>query len=62
MEIEKEDLSASLAKPEFKPFQNDGKTGNSSAQEHSSRGQFLFSFVLFLSSSSRDYCKRVKDL
>ena len=25
MEIEKEDLSAGLAKPEFKPFQNDGK-------------------------------------
>ena len=48
MEIEKEDLSAVLAKPEF--------TGNSSAQEHSSRGQFFFSFVLFLSSSTRDYC------
>ena len=56
MEIEKEDLSAGLAKPEFKPFQNDGKIGNWSAQEHSSRGQFFFSFVLFLSSSSRDYC------
>ena len=37
MQIEKEDLSASLAKPEFKPFQNDGKTGNSNAQEHFSR-------------------------
>ena len=37
MEIEKEDLSAVLAKPEFKPFQNDGKTGNSSAHEHFSR-------------------------
>ena len=56
MEIEKEDLSAGLAKPEFKPFQNDGKRGNSSAQGHSSRGQFFFSFVLLLSSSSRDYC------
>ena len=56
MEIEKEDLSAGLAKPEFKPFQNDGKTGNSSAQQHSSRGQFFFYFVLLLSSSSRDYC------
>lgn len=55
MEIEKEDLSAGLLKPEFKPFQNDGKTGDSSAQEHSSRGQFFFTFVLFLS-SSRDYC------
>ena len=56
MEIEKEDLSAVLAKPEFKPFQNDGKMGNSTTQEHSSRGQFFFSFVLFLPSSSRDYC------
>ena len=50
MEIEKEDLSAGLAKPEFKPFQNDGKRGNSSAQKHSSRGQFFF-FVFFLSCS-----------
>ena len=56
MEIEKEDLSAGLAKPEFKPFQNVRKTGNSSAQEHSLSGQFFFYFVLFLSFSSRDYC------
>ena len=46
MEIEKEDLSAGLAKPEFKPFQNDGKRGNSTAQEHSSRGQFFSQFLL----------------
>ena len=38
MEIEKKDLSAGLAKPESKPFQNEGRTENSSAQEYSSSG------------------------
>ena len=38
MEIAKKDLSADLAKPESKPFQNEGKMGNSSAQEYSSSG------------------------
>ena len=38
MEIEKEDLSAGLAKPEFKPFQNDGKR----ARTFFARSIFLF--------------------
>ena len=42
MEIEKKDLFADLAKPESKPFQNEGKTGNSSAQEYCSSGPFYF--------------------